>query len=1129
MKRFLKAFLLSLLLCCMVSVQAFASSGTQDDLKVDVTTDKDSYQENDTIVVTIKVTNTNDTTVESVNVVDTIPKGLKIVKGPVDTSIGSLAPGESASFEFELLKGEGQPEDSDDDDEKSNLVDGTNPDGSTNGSSNGSADAGKNNAADDESKSANSVDTGDHANTFTWVILAGVSLVIIAVLVLGGKKRRSQFLSLLVCAAMLSTMLGGFTAKASEPTGDVTGDVTAVAASEDDVDGENDDADVEVLPFSKNFSVTTAIKVDGNTYNLKTQVEYTIPEAQKDLIDPDGEEIAQILNDKTGVTEEDLSIENPDDGVTSARVSYTLKEGVGAVTITDVSHSSYVGRVAGAVGAPIDINLAGDELESATITFTYDKDKLNGVNEDDLGICWYDEENHQMVLLENAVVNKENQTISVETTHFSQYVVVDTIQWYDMWAQEQLVVRNTSGNETPYYNIVFALDSSGSMSGSKMTLCKEATMEFIKLLKDRDKISVMSFASDAKVYLRNQIIGDTTLSAIQSSVSSIKATGNTNYKAGLNKALSLIIEGREQEDNSQEDISRQSLIVFLSDGSPTTNYDSSAISQLKYLAETVNCRCVTIGLGSGVKETYLKEMAAAGNGEYIYVSNASQLASVFETINNWYVGSTKDTDGDKIPDIVETTGMRTEYGFFLKTDPDDPDTDGDGIDDGEEMGIFEYADNGKSYFIINSDPTVPTYVSNQAKVTVLTKKVLIGKANLNVANATFNGIVEWFKGYRVIYSARAEKLETAWDYLSETVYADAELDVTLSQPDDCVLSKSNHYSYSPAKAGRTVSITKQNECANNLLKCKNDHDLTITTTCENGKVVDNVKLSVEDPMTKWSEVLEKKIASIEASYDSTETDFAAKSESVMDAVEEAKEEASDEKIDEIMEVVEEQLALPMTMPKEAQEAFIDCYYAQISSGLKKNFSDYKNVKTAADLVNKVSKEIEVSDGKIEFTAGGINYVCEYQITSVWGASYIQGTIEDMKTHKTYAFGGTNVNKTSIEEEMGYLKEFAELKIEEAKDAAISDAGKILEVSKIKEFIKKTTDNKLIKIINVKNPALAGKLDKLDTAVDKFIDLKKAFDKVKKIDLSSTDVDGIVKKVTGYQDSYKKFVETVTGL
>lgn len=81
----------------------------------------------------------------------------------------------------------------------------------------------------------------------------------------------------------------------------------------------------------------------------------------------------------------------------------------------------------GLIGAPVEITTTS-EFENATITFKYDKSRLGDTKEEDLAVMWYDEENGVYQILDNeTVLDKEKQTVSYKTTHFSKYMVVDKI------------------------------------------------------------------------------------------------------------------------------------------------------------------------------------------------------------------------------------------------------------------------------------------------------------------------------------------------------------------------------------------------------------------------------------------------------------------------------------------------------------------------------------------------------------------------------------------------------------------------------------------------------------------------------------------------------------------------------
>ena len=111
MRRLLKSFtafsvIAMLLFSFCISVGAVEEThNSQDGLVASITTKKDSYQSNEDIDLTFKVTNTNDFDVENVSLEAIIPDGLTLKKGD-NTSINtvSLASGESLELTLTVVK-----------------------------------------------------------------------------------------------------------------------------------------------------------------------------------------------------------------------------------------------------------------------------------------------------------------------------------------------------------------------------------------------------------------------------------------------------------------------------------------------------------------------------------------------------------------------------------------------------------------------------------------------------------------------------------------------------------------------------------------------------------------------------------------------------------------------------------------------------------------------------------------------------------------------------------------------------------------------------------------------------------------------------------------------------------------
>ncbi len=88
----------------------------------------------------------------------------------------------------------------------------------------------------------------------------------------------------------------------------------------------------------------------------------------------------------------------------------------------------YSTDVYGRIGSPINFE-CDEEFDSATIVIHYDETQLGDVLEEDIGVLWFDEENGEYIEQEQAVVDVVNNTITLELSHFSTYVVCSLSKW----------------------------------------------------------------------------------------------------------------------------------------------------------------------------------------------------------------------------------------------------------------------------------------------------------------------------------------------------------------------------------------------------------------------------------------------------------------------------------------------------------------------------------------------------------------------------------------------------------------------------------------------------------------------------------------------------------------------------
>lgn len=107
-----------------------------------------------------------------------------------------------------------------------------------------------------------------------------------------------------------------------------------------------------------------------------------------------------------------------------------------SLSITDMlGKDVFSSELYGLVGIPVSFEYDG-EIDEATIVFYYDESELDGVDENDLCLVWYDEENGEYELLEDEQVLDTNEnSISYTTTHFSTYMLVSKPLLLQRWRE----------------------------------------------------------------------------------------------------------------------------------------------------------------------------------------------------------------------------------------------------------------------------------------------------------------------------------------------------------------------------------------------------------------------------------------------------------------------------------------------------------------------------------------------------------------------------------------------------------------------------------------------------------------------------------------------------------------------
>jgi Ca-activated chloride channel homolog len=179
-------------------------------------------------------------------------------------------------------------------------------------------------------------------------------------------------------------------------------------------------------------------------------------------------------------------------------------------------------------------------------------------------------------------------------------------------------------------DVVFVLDTSGSMSGKKLEQAKKALVFCIQNLNDDDRFEVIRFATETESLFREmRAVSETSRKEAETFVNGLKTVGGT----AINDALRTALETGNKESK------RPKLIVFLTDGLPTVGETSvDAITKTVTEKSKGLTRVFTFGVGTDVNTHLLDRIAEETRAASQYVlpdeDTEVKLSSFFSKIND---------------------------------------------------------------------------------------------------------------------------------------------------------------------------------------------------------------------------------------------------------------------------------------------------------------------------------------------------------------------------------------------------------------------------------------------------------------------------------------------------------------
>ena len=206
---------------------------------------------------------------------------------------------------------------------------------------------------------------------------------------------------------------------------------------------------------------------------------------------------------------------------------------------------------------------------------------------------------------------------------FSVNIEVGSCPWAPghLLAKIGLQGREVPREERPAANLVFLVDTSGSMEGpSRLPLVKESLKALVKMLQPEDRVGIVTYAGESRTALKSTPVSkrDRILEAIEA----LSAGGSTHGSAGIEDAYDLAEKHLEGGGINR--------VILATDGDFNVGVTSreGLLSLIEKKRES-GIFLTVLGFGMGnLKDANLETLATKGNGNYAYIDSYGEARRV---------------------------------------------------------------------------------------------------------------------------------------------------------------------------------------------------------------------------------------------------------------------------------------------------------------------------------------------------------------------------------------------------------------------------------------------------------------------------------------------------------------------
>jgi Ca-activated chloride channel family protein len=172
-------------------------------------------------------------------------------------------------------------------------------------------------------------------------------------------------------------------------------------------------------------------------------------------------------------------------------------------------------------------------------------------------------------------------------------------------------------------DIIFIIDTSGSMQGGSMEQAKASLQLALSQLSNKDSFNIIAFDDSTDLlFPRTQMASKHNINKAQNFIDNLSADGGTEMYQPLSRALMM-------KKNNNQSVKAIRQIVFITDGAVANELElmqllNTAQSSAKNTTQK-DFRLYTVGIGAAPNGYFMKKAAQFGRGSYVFIQNQHEV------------------------------------------------------------------------------------------------------------------------------------------------------------------------------------------------------------------------------------------------------------------------------------------------------------------------------------------------------------------------------------------------------------------------------------------------------------------------------------------------------------------------